>query len=72
MQPLSVIRTVLCWGLFLLGLLFAGYANERVKSALTDLDRVILLVGFIVGVGAIVRWLAQRSFWFGQGVDEVE
>jgi hypothetical protein len=48
----------------LLGLIFAGFANEQVKQVLIPFDRVILLCGFIIGVGTTARWVMRwPSFW---------
>ena len=58
-----VLRVLVCLLVLLIGLAFAGYANELVNPVLTTLDRVVLLIGYIIGDGAVTRWLANRTFW---------
>jgi len=71
-QVLPILRITVCIVVGLLGFVFAGYANELVKPVITDVDRVILIGGYIVGVGSVVLWLAKRKFWAGRvAADEI-
>jgi len=45
----------------LLGLAYAGYVNELLKGAIAPWHRGALLVGFIIGVGAVSRLLANLA-----------
>ncbi len=42
---------------FLAALGYAGYANELLKDSVSAVHRVVLIVGFIVGAGAVSRWI---------------
>jgi hypothetical protein len=52
--------------LFLAALFFSGYANEHIKGDISQLDRVILIVGFVYGAyrgcGEIPLALYNRFF----------
>lgn len=43
-------------------LVYVGYANELLKGAVSDLHRAILLIGFIVGAGAVSRWIMEQDY----------
>ena len=49
---------------FLAALAYAGYVNELLKGAVSDFNRALLLVGFVVGAygssRALLSW-ADRS-----------
>ncbi|WP_298333752.1 hypothetical protein [uncultured Erythrobacter sp.] len=60
---LIISRVIVCLLIFLVGLMFAGYSSELVKVTLTDLDRFILVAGFIVGLGSTLRWIHDLEFW---------
>lgn len=49
--------------MFLVGLAFAGYVFAIVESVLTDIDRFVMVGGFMVGLAATVRWLLELEFW---------
>ncbi|MEE4205589.1 MAG: hypothetical protein V2I39_04830 [Erythrobacter sp.] len=61
MFSIERLRAVLAVLAFLIACLFAGFANEQVKQSLTSFDRVVLLIGFIIGAGAVSRWIASGS-----------
>lgn len=44
---------------FLGALVYAGYANELLKDAVSAVHRVVLMVGIIVGAGAVSRWIME-------------
>jgi hypothetical protein len=39
------------------GVFYAGYANELLKDLISPWDRVSLLCGFLLGAGAVSRWI---------------
>jgi hypothetical protein len=47
--------------LLLLGLVYAGYVNELLKGAVAPWHRGTLLIGFIIGVGAVSRLLTNLA-----------
>ena len=47
---------------FFASLVYAGYANEMLKGAVSGLHRVILIVGFIGGTGAVSRWIMEQDY----------
>ncbi|OBV12460.1 hypothetical protein I603_0591 [Erythrobacter dokdonensis DSW-74] len=61
MFSIGRIRAVLAALAFLLACVFAGFANEQVKQVPTGFDRVVLLIGFILGAGTASRWIASGS-----------
>tara|TARA_R110000868_G_scaffold212221_1_gene462196 strand:- start:971 stop:1117 length:147 start_codon:yes stop_codon:yes gene_type:complete len=36
---------------------FVGYTNEGLKGQIAEIDRALLMIGFVVGAGAISRWI---------------
>ena len=55
------VRLALAILVFLMACLFAGFANEQVKPVLATLDRVVLLIGFVVGAGTLARWIVEGT-----------
>lgn len=51
------IVSALTFGLLLVGLFYAGYVNELLKGAIPGRHRGVLIIGFIVGVGAASSYL---------------
>jgi hypothetical protein len=49
--------TIAAVALLLLGLVYAGYVNELLKGAIAPWHRGVLVVGFIIGAGAVSREL---------------
>lgn len=47
----------LAGAVFLAACLYVGYANELLKEAVSPWHRVTLLVGFLLGAGAVSRWI---------------
>jgi len=47
---------------FFASLVYAGYANELLKGAVSGLHRLILIVGFIAGAGAASRWIMKQDY----------
>jgi len=72
MQWLAIIKHILCWTVFLLGALFAGFTSGLVKQVLTDFDRVVLISVFMIGMYAIVRWMAGWAIWDFSKADGAE
>jgi uncharacterized membrane-anchored protein YitT (DUF2179 family) len=61
MFSIERLRAVLAVLVFLSACFFAGFTNETLKQTLPDLDRAVLLIGFILGAGAAMRWIASGS-----------
>ena len=59
MFSIERLRAALAVLAFLFACVFAGFANEQVKPVLTGFDRVVLLIGFILGAGTASRWIAS-------------
>lgn len=47
----------LAGALFLAACAYVGYANEILKNAVSSVDRAILMMGFLLGAGAVSRWI---------------
>lgn len=47
---------------FFASLLYAGYANELLKGAVSGVHRAILIIGFILGAGAVSRWIMEQDY----------
>ena len=47
----------LAGALFLAACVYVSHANELLKEAVSPLHRVILIVGFVLGAGAVSRWI---------------
>jgi hypothetical protein len=47
------------WILFLGALVYVGYVNELLKGALAPWHRAAIMIGFIVGAGAVSRYIAN-------------
>lgn len=62
MFSIERMRAVVAVLAFLIAYLFAGFTNESLKQTLPDFDRAILLIGFILGAGSAMRWIASGSF----------
>lgn len=56
------IRAVLAVLVFLAALFFAGFTSETLKQVLSDFDRAILVIGFILGAYSAMQWIAKGSF----------
>ena len=50
--------TVAAIAVLLIGLFYVGYVNELLKGAISPWHRGALLIGFIIGVGAVSRHLS--------------
>ena len=50
---------LLAFIVFLLAMAFVGYINEGLKGQIAEIDRAVLMVGFVVGAGAISRWIVN-------------
>ena len=51
----------LAWASFLAACAYVGYANELLKGAISPWHRAILMMGFLVGAGAVSRWIVVRD-----------
>jgi hypothetical protein len=47
---------------FFASLIYAGYANELLKDAVSAPHRTVLIIGFIVGAGAVSRWIMEQDY----------
>lgn len=60
-RALMISRTqlmlVLSGAVFLVACLYVGYANEVLKNLVPPWHRVTLLIGFMLGAGAVSRWI---------------
>jgi hypothetical protein len=61
MFPIERLRAVLAVLVFLSACFFAGFTNETLRQTLPDFDRAILLIGFVIGAGSAMRWIASGS-----------
>ena len=57
MFSVTKFMVALSGAVFLGALGYAGYANELLKDAVSAMHRVVLIGGFIVGAGAVSRWV---------------
>ena len=55
------LTTALAGVLFLAACAYVGYANELLKEAVSPLHRVILIIGFLLGAGALSRWIMTHD-----------
>jgi len=46
----------------LASLAYAGYASELLKGAVSEPDRAVLIIGFILGAGAVSRWIMEQDY----------
>lgn len=51
------LTVALAGALFLAACAYVGYANELLKAAVAPSHRVVLIIGFILGAGAVSRWI---------------
>jgi hypothetical protein len=49
------------FALFLTGMVYVGYANEQLKAVLEPWQRGVLMVGFVIGIGTVCRFLAVQA-----------
>ena len=57
--------TLAAIALFLFACAYVGYINEQLKGAVADPHRAIVMIGFIIGAGAISKHLslvAMKSY----------
>jgi len=47
---------------FFASLVYAGYANELLKGAVSAPHRATLIIGFILGAGAVSRWIVEQDY----------
>jgi 4-hydroxybenzoate polyprenyltransferase len=47
---------------FFASLAYAGYASELLKGAVSESHRAILIIGFILGAGAVSRWIMEQDY----------
>ena len=47
---------------FFASMVYAGYASELLKGAISEPHRVILISGFILGAGAVSRWIMEQDY----------
>ncbi|MBU7579427.1 MAG: hypothetical protein KAF27_03000 [Porphyrobacter sp.] len=62
MFSIERLRAVLAVLVFLAALFFAGFTSENLKQVIPEVDRVILIVGFILGAHSVMQWIAKGSF----------
>jgi hypothetical protein len=62
MFSIERIRAVLAVFVFLAALFFAGFTSENLKRVIPEVDRVILIIGFILGAYSVMQWIAKGSF----------
>ena len=61
MFSIERLRAVVAVLVFLSACFFAGFTNVTLKQALPDFDRAVLLIGFVIGAGSAMRWIASGS-----------
>jgi hypothetical protein len=47
--------------LFLAACAYVGYVSELLKGTIAEPHRAIVMIGFLIGAGAISRWLTDYA-----------
>lgn len=57
------------WAVFIAGCAYVGFVGEMLKDALPATHRVVLSIGFILGVGALSRWMMELDI--GRSINKI-
>ncbi|MBX7496269.1 hypothetical protein K3172_10430 [Qipengyuania sp. 6B39] len=60
------LRRILAAVFFFGGIAYAGFMAENLKGAIPDVDRVILVIGFTLGLYFLATWMVR----LGEGANE--